>query len=246
MQVKQIANLFKLMEFFVRAKQPLSVREIVDEFGWPRSSVFNIVSTLVDQGYLYQPGARGGYYPTARWMDLARAFADSQPLPASVHQLLEVLMQKTGETMVLAAPDGTHALLLDVVESPAAVRYTADIGARIPIQVTSAGRAILSQYGPGERAALLQRVDYQAFQQSAFPGPEAVEADILRSSERGWFVNLEDFARGLAGVAVPFAFRGRRNALVLGAPVSRIDGRLDELGSLLKEAVATFIHSHEN
>jgi len=72
MRVKQICNLFDLMDFFVRAKKPLSVREMVEEFSWPRSSVFNMVSTLVERGYLDQPVARGGYYPTSKWMELAR------------------------------------------------------------------------------------------------------------------------------------------------------------------------------
>ena len=59
MLVKPIANLFSLMDFFVRARRPLSVRDIVAEFSWPRSSVFNMVSTMVEHGYLHQPVPRG-------------------------------------------------------------------------------------------------------------------------------------------------------------------------------------------
>ena len=64
MSVKQISNLLSLLEHFSQVKKPLSVKEIVEEFGWPRSSAFNIVNTLVDSGYLYQPVHRGGYFPT--------------------------------------------------------------------------------------------------------------------------------------------------------------------------------------
>src|SRR5690625_7881850 len=88
MQVKQVVNLFELLELFIRARQPLSVREIVDELGWARSSTFNMVSTLMELGYLYQPVTRGGYYPTSRWMDVARQLSEAQPLPESVHELL--------------------------------------------------------------------------------------------------------------------------------------------------------------
>ena len=95
MHVKQISNLFALMDYFVRARKPLSVREIV--------SAFNIVETMVECGYLYQPVARGGYYPTTRWMELARDLSESQPLPESVHRLLVELMNQTGETLSLAA-----------------------------------------------------------------------------------------------------------------------------------------------
>lgn len=246
MQVKQIANLFELMDFFVRAKRPLSARDIVEEFSWPRSSVFNMISTMVDCGYLYQPVARGGYYPTNRWMDLARAFADAQPLPESVHTLLVELMNQTGETLVLAAPEGTQIVLLDVVEPQAVIRYTATVGQRLPIHVTSAGRAILSQYSPAERSSVLKRISYERFEKGSFMTPEAVEQDIQKSAANGWYVNLESYAHGLAGIAVPFPFCNRRNAIVLGAPVSRVEQRVDELGRVLRDSVARFLAACES
>jgi len=244
MHVKQISNLFSLMDFFVRARKPLSVRDIVQEFSWPRSSVFNMVSTLVDEGYLYQPAARGGYCPTTRWMDLARELADSQPLPASVHQLLVDLSVRTGETLFLGAPDGTRVVFLDVVESSADIRFIANIGQRLPIHVTAAGRAILAQYAPAERAATLRRIDYQRYQKDLFMTPEAVEQDLQEHAEQGWYVNLGIYAPGVAGIAVPFPFRNRRDAIALGAPVSRVEGREAELGELLREAVSRFLEEN--
>lgn len=241
MQVKQIVNLFELLELFIKAKQPLSVREMVDELGWPRSSTFNLVSTLVELGYLYQPVSRGGYYPTSRWMDVARQLSEAQPLPESVHELLVDLMKRTGETLLLAAPDGTEAVFLDVVESHDVIRYNASVGQRVPMQVTSVGWAILSQYSSSERAALLKRISYQPYESSAYLTPEAVEEDIKQQQTTGWFINRAHYVSGLAGIAVPFPFRNRRNAIVLGAPLARVADRMDELGELLHDAVQVFL-----
>lgn len=245
MQVRQIANLFELLALFIKAKKPLSVREMVDELGWPRSSAFNMVSTLVELGYLYQPVSRGGYYPTSRWMELARQLSEAQPLPESVHHLLVDLMNRTGETLILAAPDGTEAVFLDVVESSDVIRYTANVGQRVPMQVTSVGRAILSQYSSSERAALLKRINYQRYESGAFMTPEVVEEDIRRHEPAGWFVNRAHYAQGLAGIAVPFPFRNRRNAIVLGAPMSRVEGHIDDLGKLLRDSVQDFLRENE-
>lgn len=244
MVVKQISNLFKLMEFFARAKQPLAVRDIVDEFGWPRSSVFNTVSTLVDEGYLYQPVARGGYCPTARWMELARALSESQPLPESVHELLEQLAGETGETLFLASAEGTSVVFLDVVESAADIRFIANVGQRLPIHVTAAGRAILSQYSDSERSAILGRIRYQAYQKQRFLTAAEVQADLAAAAARGWYSNMGVYAPGVAGIAVPFPFRGRRDAIALGGPVSRIEKNAESLGRHLKTVVTSFLRSH--
>src|SRR5215467_14375968 len=64
MIVRQAANVLDLLEFFVRRKEPATLSEIADSLGWPRSSTFNLIQTLVDRGYLYEPRPRSGYYPS--------------------------------------------------------------------------------------------------------------------------------------------------------------------------------------
>ncbi len=245
MLVKQISNLFGLMELFVRAKKPLSVRDIVAEMAWPRSSAFNIVETMVEHGYLYQPVPRGGYYPTTKWMELARDLSESQPLPESVHTLLLNLGAETGESLFLAAPEGTSVVFLDAVESTADIRFIATIGQRLPIHVTAAGKAILSQYSASERAATLKRIKYQPYEQDAFMSAESVENDIQKSLSDGWYVNLAMYQPGVAGIAVPFPFRGRRDAIALGGPVSRIEKNAEMIGKLLREAVDRFLQENQ-
>lgn len=241
MQVKQLVKLFELLNLYLRVKKPLSVREIVEELGWPRSSAFNMISTLVDCGYLYQSVSRGGYYPTTKWLDVARELTEAQPLPESVHTLLADLAHQTGETLCLAASDGANIVLRDVVESSADIRFSANIGQRLPIHITAAGRAILSMYTPAERAGVLKRVDYRNEENIGFNSQESVEHDIRENSDTGWFVNLGNYASGVGGVAVPFPFQGRRNAIALGGPVARIEPNIDNIGMLLRKAVAGFL-----
>lgn len=241
MLVRQIANLFELMDFFARTKTPLSVADIVAEFSWPRSSAFNIVSTLVEYGYLYQPVRRGGYYPTSKWMEFALGVADSDPLPESVHALLVDLMNRTGETMMLAAPQGTSVTLLDVVETAADIRYIVNVGQRLPIHITSAGWAILAQYSASEREATLNSIKYASYEKAALITADAVERSIQDSVKSGWYFNPGMYQDGVAGIAVPFPFRQHRYAIVLGGPASRIESRVTQLGKLLKKSVARFL-----
>src|ERR1700759_5073947 len=117
MIAKQPANLLDILEFFARIKRPATLTEIAQEFGWPRSSTFNMVGTLVERGFLYEPKPRTGYYPTPRWLTLSPNNAEAEPLPPSLHRLLMDLVQETGETAYVAAPAGDSVVFLDVVES---------------------------------------------------------------------------------------------------------------------------------
>src|SRR5690349_7987126 len=117
MLVRQAANVLELMEYFARRKRPATMAEISDDLGWPRSSTFNLVGTIAEKGWLYEPRTRGGYYPSPRWLTLARMVADAEPLPEPVHALVARIAEETGETTAVGALAGTSAIFMAVVES---------------------------------------------------------------------------------------------------------------------------------
>jgi IclR family acetate operon transcriptional repressor len=176
MIVKQAANVLDILEFFARIKRPVTLTEIAQEFGWPRSSTFNMVGTLVERGFLYEPKPRTGYYPTPRWLTLSRQISEAEPLPPSLHRLLLDLVRETGETAYVAAPAGDRVVFLDVVESESPIRYFAEIGKRLPIHATATGKAILAQYSPSERQSVLGKIKFERYQPNTPMSIAAVEA----------------------------------------------------------------------
>lgn len=135
--VKQAANVLDLLEFFANRLEPASLSEIAQHFGWPRSSTFNLVSTLVERSFLYEPKPRGGYYPTPRWLSLAHDITAAEPLPEPLLRLLKDLADQTGETVYIAAASGQHAVFLEVIPSRHPVGYMAYPGKRIPLYATA-------------------------------------------------------------------------------------------------------------
>ena len=91
MNVKQAANVLDLIEFFARHKRPAALAEIAKHFNWPRSSTFNLLGTLAGRGYLYEPRARGGYYPSPLWSSLLQQIERAEPIPDQLHALLHAL-----------------------------------------------------------------------------------------------------------------------------------------------------------
>jgi DNA-binding IclR family transcriptional regulator len=231
--VKQAANVLDLLEFFARHKQPATLAEIARHFEWPRSSTFNLLGTLAARGYLYEPKARGAYYPSPLWGSVVREVELADPMPQQLHQLLEVLQERTGETAVLAAASGAYAVFVDAVESPHAIRYAASPGKMVPLHVTATGRALLSQMSPADRAAVLRRANFERYTSTTLMSVAAVEKEIKRSIERGWFEGNGEFTTDLGGVAVPLKMPHRQFAVLIAGPVSRVKARAEELAGIL-------------
>jgi IclR family acetate operon transcriptional repressor len=238
MIVRQAAHVLELIEFFARHGRPATLSEVAQALGWPRSSTFNLLNTLAELGYLYEPRPREGFYPSPRLLALARSIAEQDPLPAPVAAMLQDLVAELGETAAIVGAVGPHAVFLTVCESPEPVRYHAQSGHKVPLHLTASGRAVLAQYSPAEQAAVLRRARFAPHSPRTPTSVADVEAELRRSAERGWYQNLSEYSRDLCGVAIPFPLAGRRLALVIGGPLSRMQDRVPAIAGHLHAAVA--------
>ena len=206
-------------------------------FGWPRSSAFNLLTTLAARGYLYEPAARQGWYPSPQWSAVLGPIEAAAPLPEHLGALLQRLVEQTQETAVIAGISGVHAVFLASLESPQSVRYAAPVGKRVPLHASATGRALLSQLPAADRAVLLRKAPFEAHTPTTLRNAEAVEAEIERSLARGWFESVGEFTADLGGVAMPLAEPGRQLAVLVGGPMARVQPRYAELARLMGDGL---------
>lgn len=237
-QVKQAANTLQILEYFAARLKPATPAEIAQDLGWPRSSTFKLVSTLAEAGYLYEPKARSGYYPSPRWLDLAEKVTQADPLPAELQHLVRTIASETGETTLIAAPAGENAIFLEVRESSQPVRYFASVGDHVPIHASSAGRALLAQLSRAERAKLYRKLSFEAFSPTTPTSAEIVEAELAEAEHRGFHQSNAEYTPDLAGVALPLARGGRRLSVVVVGPVSRCLGKRPETAKIMQAQIA--------
>lgn len=238
MPVKQIANLLKLLEFFAARQQPATLADVVAHFGWPRSSAFNILTTLVEAGYLYEPRARGGFYPSPRWLQLARTIAEGEPIPERLIRVMRDVAAETGETVWISAPSGLFAVFVDVVEARAGVRYAASAGNRVPLHATASGQALLSQLPDKDLGVLLRRVRFERYAEHSPMSIDAVLAQIGTGRRRGWFRSASHYSPDLGGVAVPVADGHRMYAVTVAGPLYRVQDKAVQHARCLHETIA--------
>lgn len=240
MSVKQAANVLDLLEYFSQRRRPATLAEISDDLGWPRSSTFNLVGTIVEKGYLYEPRPRAGYYPTPRWLALVQCISDAEPLPEAAHRLVADIARDTGETTALAALSGSFAIFMHVAESSHSVRYNAQVGDRVPAHASSVGRALLSQLSAEGRQAVCRKLSFQRYSDTTLMSVEEIESELIRSQERGYHQSCSEYIPDLAGVSLPLRVGDRRMAVVVAGPVSRCLGKRPQTAVTIKRAIAAF------
>lgn len=237
MQVRQAANVVELLEFFAERGEPATLAEIADGLGWPRSSTFNLVGTLVDKGYFYEPRLRGGYFPSPRWQAVVQQLAESDPLPAALRAVVDQIATRTGETTAVGSASGLSVIFLYVRESRQPIRYFAEVGTRVPIHASSAGRAILAQMKPKERETLYRKLAFEKYSETTPMSIERIEAELHAAVERGYHQSNAEYIADLAGVSFPVALGPKRLSIVVAGPVSRCLERRPQIAAVMAEAI---------
>lgn len=237
MLVRQVAHLLDLLEYFAERGQPASLAEVSQHFGWPRSSTFNLLSTLGARGFLFEPGPRGRFYPTPRWLALAQAIAAAEPVPEPLLRLARELADCTGETVCIGAAAGTSVVFLEAIQSPSRVRYAAEVGQRIPLHATASGQSIISQWPEPQRAALLRKVVFERYGSGTPMSVEAVEDQIRAGLHRGWFRSASNYSVDLGGVSLPIAEGGRIYSLTVAGPLNRVEHIMPAIARTMHDAI---------
>ena len=240
MQVRQAANVVDLLEFFAMRGEPATLAEIADGLGWPRSSTFNLVGTLVNKGYFYEPRFRGGYYPSPRWHSIAAQLAESDPLPDSVRQLADTVGRETGETTAIGSMSGQSVIFVHVYESRQPIRYNAEIGTTVPLHASSAGRAILAQMSPKEREAFYRKLTFKEYSDTTPMSIARIEDDLREAEKRGYHQSDSEYIADLAGVAMPLLLGSRRLSIVVAGPVSRCLKRRPVIAKKIQAAMERY------
>jgi IclR family acetate operon transcriptional repressor len=237
MFVRQAANVIELLEFFAERGEPATLAEIADALEWPRSSTFNIVGTLVDKGYLYEPTARGGYFPSPRWHTVVQKINENDPLPGPLIELVDTIAERTGETTAIGSASGLFVIFLYVRESRQPIRYFTQVGTRVPIHASSAGRAILAQMKPKEREQIYRKLVFEKYSGSTPMGIDQIEAELGASAERGYHQSNSEYIADLAGVSFPIQHGSKRLSIVVAGPVSRCLERRPKTAQIIAKAI---------
>ncbi len=168
----------------------------------PRSSVYQLLKVLIDQGFVvHLPGERR-YELGVVAFELGSAFSRQVPIARLARPILARLVDQIGQNAHLAVLHGNEVLY--VVEERAARRppLVTNVGVRLPSHLTASGRAMLAHLSPAQLLALYPTS--AAFTQRTDVGPTRISelrAVLSQVRQSGWAREEGDITPGFSSVA---------------------------------------------
>jgi len=215
---------------------PIRASSLARELGLPRSSVYQLLAVMIDEGFVV-------HYPEDRTYGLSTLVSEigtsalrSERLSRLATPLMQTLanlapIPVVAHLAVLSGSDVSYAARVQGSRAPTTVSA---VGVRLPAHLTATGRAMLAQLTAPQVRALYPTRSALTRRQTAGPQTLAELGQLLAETrERGWAIEVGDVTADYASVgAAAFDRNGYPSAAIgLTFRTDAVATHWDELGT---------------
>ncbi|HTV69424.1 MAG TPA: SMP-30/gluconolactonase/LRE family protein [Rhizobiaceae bacterium] len=213
-----------LLDMIAEASKPMRFADLQKLSGLPKPTLARMLKTLTAFRLIRQDETSGAYLLGHRFLELSHRVWDKFDLVSAAIPELDRLSADLGETVALCRLDGGNVVYLEQ-RSGDGLGVLIDVGRRVPVYCTAAGKVLLAFQEPSFARALASRIAFERFTPQTITDQQALEADLLLTRARGYAVSYEEHLRGVNSVAAPIAGRDGvpLGCLVALGPASRLD-----------------------
>ena len=156
--ILSVAKAMELLQILSQAGKPLLLKELTALCGYPKSTVFGLLTTMRAYDVVTQtPDGRSTL--GLRLFEYGRQVERSWDISTVARPYMEHLCRQTGASVMLSVCEGGSVITLDQVETRGRLRVVSDTGSRLPIYCTSQGKVFLAHMSRTGAEALLREVE---------------------------------------------------------------------------------------
>ena len=192
-----------LLDLLLRRGEPLSIQTMVQELEISRTTIYEIIRSLVAGEYLEQRGKPGQFFLGRHLYELGMAYHEQVSLLKEGHKSVEELRVETNETAQLSVLDNNELLVLMKNESDQSVAITTKIGARIPINWAASGRLLISDMTDEELRERLPGMIKPSPTGEAPTDVEILIREIREARARGYALKIHQRNPHTGAIAAP-------------------------------------------
>ncbi|MCX5571361.1 MULTISPECIES: IclR family transcriptional regulator [Kaistia] len=243
-RAKGTDRILDILDFFENSDGPVTRNAIAGAISCPRSTLYTLVDTLIDRGWLNQT-SDGQISPGNKFARMGFAYARHAKFEQIAREIIGNLAKETGEVIELNIIDNWKQLIvLSATLKEHSYLRTVE-GAMVPVPATAAGRVLLTDIPAAIIARHVPASDFTLNSGNRVSLDEFV-AEIEQAKKDGYFVGYKLIDDFVSTIAVPvYNQRGERiGAVSIVMPTSHLESDVQNLVDRLRrtaEQISDFL-----
>ena len=236
-------NTLAVLRYLASRSGPVRASTLARDLGLPRSSAYQLIAVMTDEGFLVHYPEDGTYGLSSLVAEIGSATLRSERLSRLARPLMERLVAAARIPVVahLAVLGGSDVIYAARVQGFRAPTTVSNVGVRLPAHLTATGRAMLARLPHTQVRALYPTRDRLTRRVESGPSTLGELDELLAATrERGWALEEGDVTAEYGSVAAAASDRNEYPVAAIGVTF-RVDAAGDwaELGRATVATAAT-------
>ncbi len=220
--VPAAAKTLQILEALAVFEKPVTLQDLIEYTGLPKSSIHAILATLETLRYIERDAANT-FRLGPKAVQIGAAATRTTNLSQLFHQTARKIVEECGETVQLTILDQAEVIYVAREDGTQPVQLASNIGGRLPAYATASGRVLLAALPDESLDALFARRPLPTLTARTISSLNQLKPELSLVRERGYAHDNQETSDGLECLAAPIL--DRTGQVVAGISVSFLSAR---------------------
>lgn len=205
----------EILKLVSKRQDGITLDEICDALSLPKTSAYDIVTTLAETGMLHvAKGPKQVYTIGLTAYRIGVSYTNHLDVLGTIEPVLKAFSRQVGKTVFYGVLTGHEVVYLSKFEPENPIITTATVGTKNPVYCTSLGKAILAFTEEESRAAVIERIHFRQKTSRTIMTTEYLSKELDKVMEKGYALDDRELEDHMECVGAPIF---NQDGQVLGA-----------------------------
>ncbi|MGI6225883.1 MAG: IclR family transcriptional regulator [Peptococcales bacterium] len=224
--VRSVEKALDIILAFSEDRTQLSLLEICKLINMPKSTVYRLLTTLQNRGFIENNSITGKYQLGPPFIRLSNIALKNYDLKEVALPVMVELRDKTGETINLYAKRNSERVCIEQVEGLHNLRRFSAIGDVLPLYCGASGKLLLAFQPEEEIDKVVKETGLKSWTENTITDYPAFKLELKKIRDQGFAFSTSERELGVTSVAAPI--RDHSGATVAALSISGPDVRFTQ------------------
>jgi IclR family KDG regulon transcriptional repressor len=198
---KTVVRSMDIVNLFIDYTE-LSFQEIIELSGIPKTSVYRMLMSLEEMGFL-EKGIDSKYRLGLLFLKFGHLVSSRLDIRQIAYPIMDNLHNDVKEAINLIIKQGDEAIYIEKIDRNQKVRLYTAIGRRSPLYAGACSRVILSYLPEPEITAYMESIELKPFAMGTIIDKKHLNDTIRQAKKDGYTISNSDLENHTSAIAAP-------------------------------------------
>jgi|SRR5690625_1875073 len=221
---KTVVRSMDILNLFIDHRK-LKFQEIIDLSGMPKSSVYRMLKSLEEMGFL-EKGMDANYRLGLLFLTFGNLVSTRLDIRNIAYPIMKDLHDQVKEATNLIVKQGNEAIYIEKIDAYQKVRLYTGVGRRSPLYAGACSRIILAFLPEAERDMYIEQIDLKPIADGTITDKKKLAESIRQAKKDGYTVSHSELENYSSAISAPIF--NHQGEVVAGISIAGIEAYYQE------------------